>query len=135
MRYLVLLLGAAAVGSCAAGPPGPNPAEAAAAQAKFAELTAGRVAGTPVACIPRSVSDDMRKLPGGAVAFRDNSRRIYINTMGTGCPGLRDSYAIKTRPVGTTQLCRGDIAEVVDPTNGIFVSSCVFGDFVPYTKA
>ena len=134
MRFLALLLGAAALGSCTTGPVTPNPQEAAEAQAKFAELTAGRVAGPPVTCISHNVSDDMTKLPGGAVAFRDNSRRIYINTMGPGCPNLRDQYALVTRPVATTQLCSGDIAQVVDPSTGMFISSCVFGEFVPYTK-
>jgi hypothetical protein len=34
----------------------------------------------------------------------------------------------------SAQLCRGDIAQIVDPLNRITVGSCVFGDFTPYTR-
>ena len=104
-------------------------------EARLAELTAGRVAGAPVACLSRNQSDDMTVIPGGAVAFRDNARRLYINHMQGSCPNLRDTNALVTKPVGTTQLCRGDIAQLIDTTSRVFVGSCVFGDFVPYTRA
>jgi hypothetical protein len=35
----------------------------------------------------------------------------------------------------SSQLCRGDIATVIDTSTRTPVGSCVFGDFVPYTVA
>jgi len=37
-----------------------------------------------------------------------------------------------TRQFGSADLCRGDIAQVVDPVNHIQVGSCVWGGFTPY---
>ena len=133
MRFLPLLLIASALGSCNTAPSVQSAEQVAQAQAKFAELTAGKVAGTPVSCLSRQDSGNQIILPGGTVAFRDSSRRVYINTMQ--CPQLRDSYALVTRPIGTSSMCRGDIAQVVDPSTGVFVGSCVIGDFVPYTRS
>jgi len=39
-----------------------------------------------------------------------------------------------TRTYGTAELCRGDIGQVVDLMNHFTVGSCVFGDFIPYTR-
>jgi hypothetical protein len=47
---------------------------------------------------------------------------------------LRSHYAIVTRQFGGGGLCSGEIAEVVDPTTGISISSCSFGEFVPYRR-
>jgi hypothetical protein len=70
------------------------------------------------------------------VAFRQGSNRVYIAHMPGGCSNLgRPPYAMVTKQFGTAQLCRGDIARIVDTTNRITVGSCVFGDFTPYTRA
>ena len=135
MRFLPLLLIAPAIASCSTAPPVQSADQMARTEARLAELTAGRVAGAPVACLSRNQSDDMTVIPGGAVALRDNARRLYINHMQGSCPNLRDTNALVTKPVGTTQLCRGDIAQLIDTTSRVFVGSCVFGDFVPYTRA
>ena len=34
---------------------------------------------------------------------------------------------------GGTGLCRGEIAQVIDTSQGFTVGSCSIGDFVPYT--
>ena len=44
-------------------------------------------------------------------------------------------YALVTTPDRQSGLCRGDIAQVVDLTNGMLVGSCVLGDFIPYTRS
>jgi hypothetical protein len=52
-----------------------------------------------------------------------------------GCGQLgRPSYAFLTRQYGTSDLCRGDIGQVVDTTNHMTVGSCVIGDIIPYVK-
>jgi hypothetical protein len=68
------------------------------------------------------------------IAFRQGSSRVYVNHMQGGCTNLGGSNALVTKTFGTAQLCRGDIAQVVDLQNHFTVGSCVFGDFVPYTK-
>jgi hypothetical protein len=69
----------------------------------------------------------------GTVAFRSGST-VYVNDMRGGCTNLRSHYAIVTRQFGGGGLCSGEIAEIVDPTTGISVSSCSFGEFVPYRR-
>ena len=43
-----------------------------------------------------------------------------------------EPLVLVTRTSGTG-LCSGDIARVVDVSNGITVGSCALGEFVPYT--
>lgn len=134
MRFLAPLLIATALGSCSAAPPaamGPTPAQ----QARFAGLTAGKVAGAPMSCLPSYRSNDMIVIDDSTIAFRDGSKRVYINHMQGDCAhAARGGNALVTQTTGSN-LCRGDIAQVVDVTNRIPIGSCVFGDFVPYTRA
>ena len=135
MRYFVPLLVGLAVGSCAAPPPAETAAQVARQQAKLASLTAGKVAGTPVSCLPSSRQNDMITIDENTIAFREGRNRVYVNHLNGGCSNLESGhYALVTHPLGS-QLCRGDIAQVVDLFNHITVGSCVIGDFVPYTMA
>ena len=68
------------------------------------------------------------------IAFRNGSSRVYVNHMQGGCNNLGGPYALVTHTFGGAQLCRGDIGQVVDVTNRFTVGSCVFGDFIPYTR-
>jgi hypothetical protein len=52
-----------------------------------------------------------------------------------GCGNLGGGYTLVTKTYGTAELCRGDIAQVVDLQSHFTVGSCVFGDFIPYAKA
>jgi hypothetical protein len=36
---------------------------------------------------------------------------------------------------GTTQLCRGDINQVVDLRTGFGTGACSYSEFIPYRKA
>lgn len=136
MRYLIPLLVGLTVGSCAAGPPtAESQAFAARQQAKLASLTAGKVAGSPLSCLPTYRRNDMVVIDDNTVVFRDGRRRVYVNHMMGGCNGLQyGNNALVTRTT-STQLCRGDIAEVLDTAARITIGSCVFGDFVPYATA
>ena len=40
--------------------------------------------------------------------------------------------SIRGNRTARPDLCRGDIAQVVDTLNRFPIGSCVFGDFVPY---
>ena len=132
MKYFTLMVIASALGSCSASPPptGMAPAD----QARLAALTAGKVAGTPTSCLPTWRSNDMIVIDEHNIVFRDNSRRLYLNHMDpAGClniDGGRNALVTKTT---TTNLCRGDIAQVLDTSSRMVIGSCVFGDFIPYT--
>lgn len=135
MRYLGLLLIGLAVGSCTAAPPAETAAYAARQQAKLAALTAGKVAGAPVSCVPHYRTGDMIVINDDTIAFRDGNRRVYVNHMLGGCSNLESGHNALVTRSSTSELCRGDIATVLDVTAHINVGSCVFGDFVPYTVA
>lgn len=132
MRGIALLLVGATLASCAAAP---QPGRSAKAEAHLQRLLAGKVAGPAAACLPSYRSNDMVVIDDRTVAFRNGSRQIWVADLQGGCSNLGAGYyALVTRRFGGSGLCRGDIAEVADLANGFTVGSCVFGDFVPYTK-
>ena len=133
MRGISLLLLSATLASCTATPP--QPMRSARAQAQYAQLLAGKVAGKPVSCLPSYKSNDMVTIDDNTIAFKQGTRTVYVNHMRGGCSNLSAGpYALLTRQIGGSGLCRGDIAQVVDTLNHITVGSCVFGDFIPYTR-
>lgn len=101
--------------------------------ARTASLLAGRTAGEPVSCV------NLRDLRGnsstgdGGILFESNNGTVYVNRPPGGCPDLRSYRTLVTRTLGT-RLCSGDIARVVDPTNGIEYGACGLGEFVPYPR-
>lgn len=106
----------------------------AAASAKLAKALAGRTAGAPVRCVPGFHSDDMRVIDDNTILF-GQGRTIYLQRPAGGCPSLRlGGYSLEAHQFGTSQLCQGDINQVVDLRSGVTVGSCVFAPFVPYTK-
>lgn len=135
MRYLVPLLVGLAVSSCTAAPPAETSAYAARQQARLAALTAGKVAGAPISCLPSYRSNDMIVIDDNTIAFREGRRRVYVNHMQGGCMNLDEGRNALVTRTTSTQLCRGDIAEVLDTSARMAIGSCVFGDFVPYAMA
>ena len=104
------------------------------AQKELAEALAGRVAGKPVDCLPTYRSDNMQIIDDWTILFKDG-RTVYLQNPRGGCPGISSRRNILvTRLFGTAQLCSGDISRLVDPTSGIGGGSCVFSQFMPYTK-
>jgi len=132
MRIPALLVIASAIGSCTTAPQAPVQLSAR-EQAELAQLTDGKVAGKPISCLQHYQTDDMITVNESTIAFRNGRSTVYLNGMQGGCPNLRAPYALLTKSP-SSQLCRGDIAEVVDTSTHMTVGSCVFGDFVPYTK-
>ncbi len=133
MRGLSLIFTTAILVGCSTAP---QPERSARQQARLQELVAGKVAGAPLSCLPNHRADDMVVIDDNTLAFRDGSRRTWVNTLRGGCSNIGSgNYALVTRQYGGTGLCRGDIAQVADLSNGFTVGSCVLGDFVPYTRA
>lgn len=131
----LLLIAAAATSLTACETADYQPAQRSAqAQQTFDKALAGKVAGKAESCLPLQRSNDMTVIDDDTILYRDG-RTTYVNQPLGGCNNLgRGSYALVTRSSGS-QLCRGDIATVVDTSTGITVGSCSLGDFVPYRPA
>ena len=97
-----------------------------------AELRNYAPAGQPVSCVSQR---DLRgnRSAGDAIIFTGPGDRIWVNRSAGGCPELNSGRTLVTR-TSSTQLCRGDIATVVDPVSGFSSGSCGLGDFVPYRR-
>lgn len=133
MRLISVLITGAVLTSCTTAPPAPT--RTAQGQREFQQLLYGKVAQRPVSCLPHYQSGDMRVIDDDTIAFRDGSSRVYVAHMQGSCINLsRGGYALVTKQFGSANLCRGDIARVVDTLSGFTVGSCVFGDFVPYVR-
>ncbi|MFL6722024.1 MAG: hypothetical protein ACJ8FT_09525 [Sphingomonas sp.] len=133
MRVIFMLIAGAMVASCTTAPdlPTREPAK----QAELQQLLVGKVAQQPISCLPHYRSNDMRVIDDQTIAFRDGSARTYVSHMLGSCSDLASGhYALVTRQFGSADLCRGDIARVVDTLNGFTVGSCSFGDFVPFVR-
>lgn len=102
-------------------------------EAKLAKMIEGRSAGAPVSCLPVARSTSSTKIEGVGMVYQ-RGRTLFVNRFQDGCPSLTAFRGIVTR-TPSTQICRGDIARVVDFVNGIEGGSCVLGEFVPYEKA
>lgn len=134
MRYIALIIGGAGLAACTTAPePVMRSAEK---QAEYNRLIEGKVAGTPVDCLPRFDSNDMRVIDDQTAIFDAPGNKVYVTRFNGSCNNLGTSgYALVTKQYGTGRLCRGDIAQVVQTSTGLPVGSCVVGDFVPYEKS
>ena len=131
MRGITLLLAGAALSACAAAP---QPGRSAQAQNHFERLLAGKVAGRSAACLPSYRAKDMVVIDDQTIAFRDGGRRVWVTNLSNSCYHLGSGhYALVTRNF-SSNMCRGDIAEVADLSTGMTVGSCVLGDFTPYER-
>jgi hypothetical protein len=104
-------------------------------EARLAQLTQGRVAGKPVSCInlsPVGGNNESENIAGLAIAYRQGTT-WYVNRFDGGCPRLDEDTIVVTR-LHSSQLCRGDVADLRMSGANIPVGTCIFGDFVPYTK-
>ena len=91
---------------------------------------AGKVPGAPRNCLSRFESDRM-SVHDGLLLFRVNRNLVYRNDV-NGCPNLREDDIIQTSLYGSSQLCRGDIFQIIDRTGGFTRGACSLGDFVPF---
>lgn len=133
MRVVPLMLAGGLLAACTTTPQ--QTARAPDKQVELAQLLAGKVALRPQSCLPHYQSGDMRVIDEDTIAFRDGARRTFVAHMNGGCSNLGNGgTALVTHQFGTADLCRGDIARVVDTLNGVTVGSCSFGDFTPYVR-
>ena len=112
-----------------------QPERSAEAEAELSKALAGRVAGTPVKCIPTYRADDMDIIDDWTILFKDGGT-VYLQNPRGGCPGIANHRnVLVSRPMPSNQLCSGDIQHLFDPVSKIGGGACVFSDFVPYRKA
>ncbi len=133
MRATPLLLSLAALAGCSTQPPPAS--QMAESQAKFQQLTAGKVPGPAINCLPPSVrSRNLEVIDDSTFAYVDSSRRVYVNHVRGGCSNLGSGfYTLVVRSSGSG-VCSGDIADVADVRTGMTYGSCALGQFVPYTR-
>ncbi len=133
MRVISVLIVGTALASCTTAPP--QPTRTAEKQQEYQQLITGKVAQAPISCLPHYRANDMRVIDDDTIAFRDGNNQVYVAHMQGGCNNLAGGqFALVTRQFGSSDLCRGDIARVVDLPNGMTVGSCSFGDFTPYVR-
>ena len=121
---IVMMTLAAAPGS-AAGPTG---------EAKLQAMIAGRTAGPERSCIPERPDTRSVTIDGVGLVYDVGPTR-YVTRFEGGCSQLDWRTIVVTR-TPTSQLCRGDIADIVTRDSPpIPISSCVFGPFTPYRRA
>jgi hypothetical protein len=134
MRSLIPLIAVAAVAGCMAAPPPQAAPLDARQQSRMAQLLGGKVAGTPQSCLPNWRTHDMTAIDDSTLIFRESPGRVWVQRPQNPCNLVSmGPYALVTRG-STGQLCRGDIAQVVETFSGSNVGSCVMGDFVPYVR-
>lgn len=102
-------------------------------EARLSKMLEGATPGKPTTCMPNSTMFDSSNVEGVGIVYR-RGRTFYVNRFEGGCPALGYHSIIVTR-TPDTQLCRGEIARIIDNTSGTLQGSCTFGDFVPYVKA
>lgn len=100
---------------------------------KMSKALAGRTAGKPVSCVQLRDIRSSRIIDASGIIYELNSKRWLVNFPAGGCSALRpERVLVTTTPTG--ELCRGDIARLIDPPTPIEYGSCGLGDFVPYTR-
>ena len=103
------------------------------ADARLAKALAGKVAGPPVSCLPSYRATQMEVIDRDTILYRDGRTSYVQNTNGDCYPnGAGGGYYLVTKSFGTSGLCRGDIAQVVDSSSQSFAGSCSFNAFIPY---
>jgi len=97
-------------------------------------MLAGRVAGPPQSCVPLRRATRSQVIPGQAIVYSENSRRLFVNRPTIGADWLIDtSILLSNQVIG--QVCRGDVIQIVDRASRIGRGFVTLGDFVPYTRA
>ena len=132
MKEVVALAALALLSGCAPSEPVETSADGDARLA--AELAGYEQVGEPVSCVARTDLTGNRAAGSGAIVFdgRTNNTR-YVNHPPGGCTELSSTRALVLRST-SSQICRGDIATVIDPGIGAFRGSCSLGDFTPYRR-
>ena len=130
MTRPILALGAAALAFTAANASGETPAEK--GEAKFAELTEGRVAGEPKSCINAFRSNNVDVIEYVGISYKDGDTLWIAKASNPSSLG-RNDVPIFDR--FGSQICRQDVIRTVDRYSQFTTGTVFLEDFVPYEKA
>jgi hypothetical protein len=101
---------------------------------KLEKLTAGRAAGAPENCVPKSTRTKMQIIDSTAIAVYDSAKRYNISLISGDCSFLKPGRQLVmdgSRP----RICAGDPFVVVAGDSDIQYGSCRWGQFIPYPRA
>ena len=132
-NLLVITCAGLAAAACSMNGPADTRAAQTSAEQLSRALANYQPDGPPVSCVQMR---DLRgnRSAGDALIFDSQSiQKIYVNRPPGGCPSLDFGRALVTR-TSSSQLCRGDIADVVDPVSHTNFGGCGLGDFDPYRR-
>ena len=101
-------------------------------EAAVARMLDGKAPEAPRKCLTAWDSRNS-SVHDGTVLFRVNSRLVYKNDM-QDCHLLHEDDILQTNLYGTSQLCEGDIAQVINRAGRYGKGACTFGEFVPYRR-
>ncbi len=100
-------------------------------QQELAKLTAGRVAGKPVHCIPSFETREMRILNKTAIVY-GRGDTIWVNVP-KNAADLDDDDILVIQTTGS-QLCDLDMVRTMDRSSHFPTGFISLGEFVPYKK-
>lgn len=103
------------------------------ASQKLEKMTAGRTAGAPIACVPKSPRTKIEILDSSAVAVFDSAKRYNISLVSADCSFLKPGRQLVME--GAPRICAGDTFLVVAGDSDIQYGSCRWGQFVSYVRA
>jgi hypothetical protein len=126
------IIAALAVGALAISASGSVAAKAKkTGEEQLAEMLKGRVAGTPVSCIPTYRNVNSTIIDKTAIVWRDG-RTIYVNR--TRNPQNLDwNDILVIQKFSASQLCKLDTVNTIDRGGGFLTGVVFLTDFVPYT--
>ena len=103
-------------------------------QAKLDQRLEGRTAGQARSCINPNDQREMTVISDDILIFGSsrNARTVYVSKPYGGCHNADRNILSYKRP--TPSLCKGEIVSLIDNMSVMWMGSCSFGEFVPYTK-
>ncbi|QZH75945.1 MAG: hypothetical protein JY451_05035 [Erythrobacter sp.] len=125
------MIAAAATAALALAVPASAQDRAERAEAAFAELVDGRVAGEPQSCINTFNSNRLRVVERVGLAYRDGDTLWVARASNPEDLGAWDVPIIERHG---SRLCRHDVMRTIDRGSGFFTGNLFLGDFVPYTE-
>jgi len=109
-----------------------HPSDKSQGEAKLAQALEGRVAGTPVDCIPLRDIRSSRVIDGTAILY-DTGSTLYLNRPDSGASWLDDNDVLVT-DTHSSQLCSIDVVRLFDNASHTPDGSVGLGKFIPYSK-
>ena len=125
--FLAVVMASSLLGASAPSSPVHSPE----AQAKLDKILAGRVAGTPVHCLPLVDVLHPTAIDDQTLVFREGPR-IWVNDLrGSLQCGQLDKMSDVAFESDVNRICGGNTLYF---TSGSLEGACALGDFVPYAK-